>query len=108
AALVGLEVRQSHIAKHLDRQHVRDSFPYQREELPGTRMEQQRLVVRDQILIEIETVLPAERHGRVDSKDAVRDFIDAGAGLGVRDHWRSSISLKGSVASERSAGTRGE
>ena len=51
-------------------------------------MEQQRRVVDDQILVEIE-VIGAARNGdrRVDAVDAIGDLMNVGAGLQIGNHW---------------------
>ena len=45
AALVGLDVREAHVAQALDRHHGGDGLAHQREQLARTGVEQQRLVV---------------------------------------------------------------
>jgi hypothetical protein len=48
-------------------------------------MEQQRLLVVDQVLVERERHLAGQAHGRVDAVDALGDFVEVGAGLDVGD-----------------------
>src|SRR5690606_17747092 len=57
-------------------------------------------VVDDEVLIEAERGAVAQGGRRVDAKDAVRDFVDARAGLRVRDHDGLRVGIRlGSVAS---------
>ena len=88
AALVGFEVRESHVAQSLDRHDTPHRLPHQRKQPPRAGMEQQRRVVNDQILVEIE-LIGAARNGdrRVDAVDAIGDLMNVGAGLRVGNHW---------------------
>ena len=54
AAFVGLEVREADVAQPLDRQHAADGLAHEREQPPRPGVEEQRRVVDDQVLVEIE------------------------------------------------------
>jgi hypothetical protein len=71
----------------LDGNHRIDGFAHQREYLPQAGMEQHRRVIDDEVLVEIEVPDAAgQRDGGIDSIDAVGNFMDVGAGLGIGDH----------------------
>ncbi len=51
-------------------------------------MEQQRRVVDDQVLVEIELIGDAGNGDRrVDAVDAIGDLVNVGAGLRIGNHW---------------------
>ena len=54
AALVGLDVREGHPAQARHRHHGRDRLPHQREHPARPGVEEQRLLVHDQVLVEAE------------------------------------------------------
>ncbi len=86
AALVGLEVRERDVAQSLDRHDRGDRFAHQREHPARTGVEEERLVVDQQVLVEAEALAVGEVDRGVDAVDAVADLVDVGAGLGVGDH----------------------
>ncbi len=89
AALVGLVVRERDPPEPLHRQHRGDGLAREREDAPRPGVEQERLVVCDEVLVEAEAA--RDRHGRgrqggADAVDARCDLVHPGSGLRVRDH----------------------
>ncbi|MCQ4345941.1 hypothetical protein NGA35_00555 [Pseudomonas stutzeri] len=84
AALVGLDVGQADVAQALDRQHAGHRLAHQREQPARAGVEQQRLVVEQQVLVEREAAA-LHPHRGVDAVDAVGDLDDVGARLRVGD-----------------------
>src|SRR5690606_32703061 len=86
AALVGLEVREGDVAQLPERQHPADRLGHERKEPPGAGVEEERLVVGDEVLVEVEVRPAGNLHGGVDAVDARGDLVEVGACGGVGDH----------------------
>jgi hypothetical protein len=75
--LVGLDMRERDPAKLFDREHGGDRLLHQREHLARTGVEDQRLVIDDEVLVEREPTGHAPDR-RVDAVDAILDLVDLG------------------------------
>src|SRR6516164_4662806 len=78
-------MRERDVAKPLDGHHGGNRFLHEREHPARTGVEQKRLLVEHEILVEAE---PARdnRDWRADPIDAGSDLVDARAALGIGDH----------------------
>jgi hypothetical protein len=56
-------------------------------------VKEQRLLVHDEELVEAEAST-GDLHGRADPEDAIRDFVNVGARLGVREDHGLPLGLK--------------
>ena len=91
AAFIGFEVRQAEVAQLFQRHHRANGLGDDRKQLPLAGVKQHRRVIHDEVLVEAELPGARNAHGRVDSEDAVRHFLDVGAGLSVGDHGDSAV-----------------
>jgi hypothetical protein len=82
-------MRQPEILELLERHHRANGLGHQWKQLPLTGVKQHRRVIDDEVLVEAELPGARDAHGRVDSEDTVRHFLDVGAGLSVGDHGDS-------------------
>src|SRR5690606_9398539 len=74
------------VAQLPERQHPADRLGHERKEPPGAGVEEERLVVGDEVLVEVEVRPAGNLHGGVDAVDARGDLVEVGAGCGVGDH----------------------
>ena len=76
---------EPHVPQPLDGQDLLDSLPHEREDPAQPRVEEQRMLVHDEVLVEGKTA--GDRgQGRVDPVDVLGDFVDARSRFDVRDH----------------------
>jgi hypothetical protein len=71
-------VRQRDVAQARERKHLLDALPDLRKQSSWTGMEQERLVVVDQILVEAERHAARQIDSRGKAVDAVGDLVDTG------------------------------
>jgi len=78
-------VGEADVAQARERQHLADRLGDQREHAARAGVEEERRLVRDQVLVEAEGA--AGKHGRgVDAVDARGDLVEVGAAGCVGDH----------------------
>src|SRR5438270_1410051 len=81
-------MREGNVAQLLDWNDARDGLANNWKQFSKPGVENQRLLVQNQILIEREAARTLYRYRCVNTEDAVRDLVDAGSRLGVCDrHW---------------------
>ena len=81
-ALIRLDVREGDVAKPIHGQNFDHRLTYPRKHAPGTRVEQERVVARDQVLVEVErTWTIGSDDSLIDAVDARGNIVNAGAGI---------------------------
>jgi hypothetical protein len=74
-AFVGFDMGEADVAQALDRRDSGYGLAHEREEPPGTRVEQQRLLIQDEVLVECEAA-GQRGGGRADPVDPLGDLVD--------------------------------
>src|SRR5262249_49536567 len=98
--LVGLEVRESDVAQSLERNDLGDRLRDQRKHPLRPCVKDERFIVGDQVLVEVEADATGKRDRGVDAIDAPGDLVEGGAARSVGNHgfspgWDNGWQQKG-------------
>jgi hypothetical protein len=86
---------KGNVAQPFDWEEARHGFPHERKHLAKPGMEQQRFIVRDEVLVEREPASTRENDGCIDAINPVGNFMHVRARSAIRNSHGSLLATRG-------------